>query len=180
MNNSSNKNVYEAISQKIKYKNEKIIEALNKTEFLEILGDQKEEELYLRKLIESLMGLDFYKDLSYVFTFKDLPQKFCFFLSTDLRGNYLLSFTGFKEFEGIACRYSVRENIFRLSLKNKEQVKLENEEFEEILIETGVKEVDEIEDYNNLKPISFVNKTTSKAKKLHKEMVSPMYQDDSI
>ena len=57
---------------------------------------------------------------------------------------------------------------------------MENEEFEEILIETGVKEVDEIEDYNNLKPISFVNKTTSKAKKLHKEMVSPMYQDDSI
>ena len=55
MFNLFKKNEFEIISQKIKYKNHKIIEALNKTEFKGFLKlSEKEQKEKLRKIIEEL------------------------------------------------------------------------------------------------------------------------------
>ena len=70
------KNEFEVLSQKIKNKNHKIIETLNKNEFKKFFKlNEKEQKEKLRRIIEKLSGLDFVRAfVSYSFHFKDIPM----------------------------------------------------------------------------------------------------------
>ena len=122
MFNLFKKNEFEIISQKIKIKNHKIIEVLNKTEFKEFLKlSEKEQKEKLRKIIEELSGLDFALVFAYSFHFKDLPM---FTYNLHIKKNdYLLAVSGEDDFFGFKCDYFLSENVFRLTLKNSEEIK---------------------------------------------------------
>ena len=118
MFNLFKKSEFEIISQKIKYKNHKITEALDKTKFKNFSKlNQKKQKDYLRKLIESLSGSDFAQSLlAYSFNFDEIPM-FSFLLNVN-ENDYGLSIYGKDDFLGFQCDYLLSDNVFRLTLKD--------------------------------------------------------------
>ena len=108
MFNLLKKSELEIISQKIKIKNHKIIEALNKNEFKNFFKlKEKEQKEKLRKIIEELSGLDFTLVFAYSFHFKDLPM---FTYNLHIKKNdYLLVVSGEDDFFGFKCDYFLSE-----------------------------------------------------------------------
>ena len=169
MLNLFKKNEFETISQKIKYKNHKIIEALNKSEFIKFSKlSEKEQKEKLRKIIEKLSGLDFAQVFGYSFYFEDLPM-FSFQLHIK-KNDYLLVVYGNKEFYGFHCDYFLSENVFRLTLKSNDEIKEDEEDFKNLI----GNEIFNIT--NKISKTSF--EVTKKAKKLHDEMVGTMYLNE--
>ena len=171
MFNLFKKSEYEEISQKIKYKNHKITEKLNKTEMNKIskLSSKKQKE-NLRKIIEDIGGEDFNQVLAYTFGFKELPM-FNYILSTN-GNNYNLGISGKDEYFGFCCDYLLSENVYLLTLRSEEENNKENKEIENMLGATS-KQV-----LNVYKENSKKLETTKKAKKLHKEMISTDYLNE--
>lgn len=169
MFNFFKKSEYEEISQKIKYKNHKITEALNKTEFNKFLKlSSKKRKEYLREFIEGISGTDYFAEVfGYTFSFKDLPQ-FNYLLSVS-EDNYNLGVSGKKEYFGFRCDYLLSENVFALSLRTKEENDKEHEELKNILGQASQQVL------NVYKKNTMKYETTKKAKKLHDEMISTTY-----
>ena len=169
MFNFFKKSEYEQISQKIKYKNHKITEKLNKEEFnkLSKLSSNKRKEFY-RKIIEDISGVDYFAQVfGYTFSFKDLPM-FNYILSVS-EDNYNLGVSGTKDFFGFRCDYLLSENVFCLSLRTKEENDKEHEELKNIIGRASMQVLNAYEK-NTMK-----YETTKKAKKLHDEMISTTY-----
>jgi alanine-alpha-ketoisovalerate/valine-pyruvate aminotransferase len=169
MFNLFKKSEFEIISQKIKYKNHKIIEALNKTEFKEFLKlSEKEQKEKLRKIIQELSGLNFSLVFSYSFHFKDLPM---FTYNLHIKKNdYLLVVYGKDDFFGFKCDYFLSENVFRLTLKSNDEIKEDEEDFKNLIGEKT---------YNITREITKTSfEVTKKAKELHKEMIGTMYLNE--
>ena len=166
MFNLFKKSEYEEISQKIKYKNHKIIEKLNKAELNKFskLSSKKQKE-YLREVIEGMGGLNFSQVLSYAFNFKDLPM-FNYILSIN-GNNYNLGISGKDEYFGFQCDYLLSENVFLLTLKTNDEVKEDEDDFKRLIGN------DTFDIVNKITKTSF--EVTKKAKKLHKEMISTDY-----
>ena len=163
------KSEFEEISEKIKNKNYKIIDKLNKTEFKKFskLSSKKQKE-YLEKLIEGISGIDYFAQVfGYTFGFEDLPQ-FNYVLSVS-EDDYNLSIAGKNEYFGFRCDYLLSENVFRLTLRSKEENDKEHNELENILGKTNM----QVLDAYKKKPMKY--ETTKKAKKLHDIMISTMY-----
>ena len=171
MFNFFKKSEYEEISQKIKYKNHKITEKLNKEELNKFskLSSKKQKE-YLREVIEGMGGLNFSQALGYAFDFKDLPM-FNYGLSIN-GNNYNLSITGKKDFFGFRCDYLLSENVYLLSLRTKEENDKDHEDLKNIL---GQASMQVLEAYKN-KPAKY--ETTKKAKKLHDRMIGTEYLNE--
>ena len=163
------KTEFEIISQKIKYKNHKIIEALNKTEFKEFLKlSEKEQKEKLRKIIQELSGLNFSLVFAYSFHFKDLPM---FTYNLHIKKNdYLLVVYGKDDFFGFKCDYFLSENVFRLTLKSNDEIQEDEEDFKNLIGEKT---------YNITREITKTSfEVTKKAKELHKEMISSSYLNE--
>ena len=172
MFNFFKKNEYEEISQKIKYKNHKITEALNKTEFNKFskLSSKKQKE-FLRKIIEDISGIDYFAQvLGYTFGFEDLPM-FNFILSVK-ENDYNLGVSGKKEYFGFRCDYLLSENVHLLSLRTKEENDKDHEDLKNILGQASMQVLEAYKD----KPAKY--ETTKKAKKLHDEMIGTMYLNE--
>lgn len=169
MFNLFKKSEYETISQNIKYKNHKIIERLNKSEFKKFskLSEKKQKD-FLRDLVESLSGLDFARVIGYSFHFKDLPM-FSYQLHIS-ENDYQLVIYGKDEFSGFECDYLLSENVFRLTLKNSDEVKEDEDDFKRLVGN------DTFDIVNKISKTSF--EVTKKAKKLHKEMISTTYLNE--
>ena len=169
MFNLFKKSELEIISQKIKIKNHKIIEALNKNEFKNFFKlKEKEQKEKLRKIIEELSGLDFSLVFAYSFHFKDLPM---FTYNLHIKKNdYLLVVSGEDDFFGFKCDYFLSENVFRLTLKNNEEIKEDEEDFKNLIGK------DTFNITRKIKKTSF--EVTKKAKELHKEMIGTMYLNE--
>jgi hypothetical protein len=170
MFNFFKKSEYEEISQKIKYKNHKITEKLNKAELNKFskLSSKKQKE-YLREVIEGMGGLNFSQVLGYSFDFKELPM-FNYILSIN-GNNYNLGISGKDEYFGFRCDYLLSENVYLLTLISKEENDKENKEIENMLGTS--KQVLNVYRENSTKL-----ETTKKAKKLHKEMISTDYLNE--
>ena len=169
MFNLFKKSELEIISQKIKIKNHKIIEALNKNEFKNFFKlKEKEQKEKLRKIIEELSGLDFSLVFAYSFHFKDLPM---FTYNLHIKKNdYLLVVSGEDDFFGFKCDYFLSENVFRLTLKNSEEIKEDEEDFKNLIGK---------ETLNLTRKIAQTSfEVTKKAKELHKEMIGTMYLNE--
>ena len=169
MFNLFKKSELEIISQKIKIKNHKIIEALNKNEFRNFFKlKEKEQKEKLRKIIEKLSGLDFSLVFAYSFHFKDLPM---FTYNLHIKKNdYLLVVSGEDDFFGFKCDYFLSENVFRLTLKNSEEIKEDEEDFKNLIGK---------ETFNITRKITKTSfEVTKKAKELHKEMISSSYLNE--
>ena len=164
------KSEYEEISQKIKYKNHKITEKLNKAELNKFskLSSKKQKE-YLREVIEGMGGLNFSQVLGYAFDFKDLPM-FNYILSIN-GNNYNLGISGKDEYFGFRCDYLLSENVFLLTLKKQEEIDKDENDLKKIL---GDVNTDLLKGYK--KTTNF--EVTKKAKKLHKEMISTDYLNE--
>ena len=172
MFNLFKKSEYEEISQKIKYKNHKITEKLNKAELNKFskLSSKKQEE-YLRDVIEGMGGIDFFDNAhGYTFGFEDLPM-FNYLLSTH-ENNYNLGVSGKDEYFGFRCDYLLSENVYLLTLRSKEENNKEHEELKNIL---GKASMEVLNAYQK-KPAKF--ETTKKAKKLHDKMISTDYLNE--
>ena len=169
MFNLFKKSEFEILSQKIKIKNHKIIETLNKNEFKKFFKlNEKEQKEKLRKIIEELSGLDFSLVFGYSFRFEDLPM---FTYGLHIKENdYLLVVYGRNDFFGFQCDYFLSENVFRLTLKSNEEIQ-ENEDVFKNLI--GKETFDVV---NKITKTSF--EVTKKAKKLHQEMISTDYENE--
>ena len=169
MFNLFKKSEFEIISQKIKNKNHKIIEALNKNEFKNFFKlKEKEQKEKLRKIIEELSGLDFSLVFAYSFHFKDLPM---FTYNLHIKKNdYLLVVSGEDVFFGFRCDYFLSENVFRLTLKSSEEIKEDEEDFKNLIGK---------ETFNITRKIAKTSfEVTKKAKKLHNEMIGTMYLNE--
>ena len=169
MFNLFKKSEFEIISQKIKNKNHKIIEALNKNEFKNFFKlKEKEQKEKLRKIIEELSGLDFSLVFAYSFHFKDLPM---FTYNLHIKKNdYLLVVSGEDAFFGFKCDYFLSENVFRLTLKNSEEIKEDEEDFKNLIGK---------ETFNITRKIAKTSfEVTKKAKELHNEMIGTMYLNE--
>jgi len=171
MFNFFKKSEYEEISQKIKYKNHKITEKLNKAELNKFskLSSKKQKE-YLREVIEGMGGLNFSQVLGYAFDFKDLPM-FNYILSIN-ENNYNLSISGKDEYFGFRCDYLLSENVFRLTLRSKDENDKESKELENILGGTNTQLL------NAYKKNPMKYETTKKAKKLHSKMIGTSYLNE--
>jgi len=159
----------EDISKKIKNKNHKIIETLNKNEVKKFFKlSEKEQKDKLRKIIEELSGLDFSLVFAYSFHFKDLPM---FTYNLHIRENdYLLVVLGKDNFFGFRCDYFLSENVFRLTLKSNDEMKEDEEDFKNLIGEKT---------YNITRKITkTLFEVTKKAKELHKEMISSSYLNE--
>ena len=170
MFNLFKKSEFEIISQKIKYKNHKITEALDKTKFKNFSKlNQKKQKDYLRKLIESLSGSDFAQSLlAYSFNFDEIPM-FSFLLNVN-ENDYGLSIYGKDDFLGFQCDYLLSDNVFRLTLKDEKEAQEDKDDFKKLI----GKETFDI----TSKIIQTSFETTKKAKKLYKEMISTSYLND--
>jgi hypothetical protein len=169
MFNLFKKSEFEIISQKIKNKNHKIIEALNKNEVEKSFKlNEKEQKEKLRKIIEELSGLDFSLFFAYSFHFKDLPM---FTYNLHIKKNdYLLVVSGEDAFFGFKCDYFLSENVFRLTLKNSEEIKEDEEDFKNLIGK---------QTFNITRKITKTSfEVTKKAKKLHNEMIGTMYLNE--
>ena len=169
MSNLFKKSELEIISQKIKIKNRKIIETINKNEFRNFFKlKEKEQKEKLRKIIEELSGLDFSLVFAYSFHFKDLPM---FTYNLHIKKNdYLLVVSGEDDFFGFKCDYFLSENVFRLTLKNSEEIKEDEEDFKNLIGK---------ETFNITRKITKTSfEVTKKAKELHKEMISSSYLNE--
>ena len=169
MFNLFKKNELEIISQKIKNKNHKIIEMLNKNEVKKFFKlNEKEQKEKLRKIIEELSGLDFALVFAYSFHFKDLPM---FNYNLHIKKNdYLLVVSGEDDFFGFKCDYFLSENVFRLTLKNSEEIKEDEEDFKNLIGK---------ETLNLTRKIAQTSfEVTKKAKELHNEMIGTMYLNE--
>ena len=169
MFNLFKKSEFEIISQKIKNKNHKIIETLNKNEVEKSFKlNEKEQKEKLRKIIEELSGLDFTLVFAYSFHFKDLPM---FTYNLHIKKNdYLLVVLGRDDFFGFQCDYFLSENVFRLTLKNNNEIKEDEEDFKNLIGK------DTFNITRKIKKTSF--EVTKKAKELHKEMIGTMYLNE--
>ena len=169
MFNLFKKSEFEIISQKIKNKNHKIIETLNKNEVGKSFKlSEKEQKEKLRKIIEELSGLDFTLVFAYSFHFKDLPM---FTYNLHIKKNdYLLVVLGRDDFFGFQCDYFLSENVFRLTLKNNNEIKEDEEDFKNLIGK------DTFNITRKIKKTSF--EVTKKAKELHKEMIGTMYLNE--
>lgn len=135
MFNLFKKNEFEALCQKIKNKNHKIIETLNKNEVKNFFKlSEKEQKERLRKIIEELSGLDFSLVFAYSFHFKDLPM-FTFNLHIK-KNDYLLVVLGNDDFYGFQCDYFLSENVFRLTLESNDEVTKKAKELHNEMIGT--------------------------------------------
>ena len=169
MFNLFKKSEYEEISQKIKYKNHKITEILNKAEFnkLSKLSKKKQKD-YLREMIDNLSGSNFAEVFAYSFDFKEIPM---FFYNLHIsENNYQLVIYGKDEFNGFQCDYLLNENVFRLTLKNNDEVKEDEDDLKRLVGN------DTFDIVNKISITSF--EVTKKAKKLHKEMISTTYLNE--
>ena len=169
MINLFKKSEFEIISQKIKNKNHKIIETLNKNEVEKSFKlSEKEQKEKLRKIIEELSGLDFTLVFAYSFHFKDLPM---FNYNLHIKKNdYLLVVSGEDDFFGFQCDYFLSENVFRLTLKSNEEIRENKDDFKNLIGKETFNIV------NKVSKTSF--EVTKKAKKLHQEMISTMYLNE--
>ena len=169
MFNLFKKSEYEEISQKIKYKNHKITEKLNKAELNKFskLSSKKQKE-YLREVIEGMGGLNFSQVLSYAFNFKDLPM-FNYILSIN-GNNYNLGISGKDEYFGFQCDYLLCENVYLLTLKTNDEVKEDEDDFKRLIGN------DTFDITNKITKTSF--EVTKKAKKLHDRMIGTEYLNE--
>jgi len=169
MFNLFKKNEFEIISQKIKYKNHKIIETLNKSEFKKFSKlSKKKQKDYLRKMIDNLSGSNFAEVFAYSFDFKEIPM-FSYNLHIS-ENNYQLVIYGKDEFNGFQCDYLLNENVFRLTLKSSDKVKEDEDDLKRLVGN------DTFDIVNKISKTSF--EITKKAKKLHKEMISTTYLNE--
>ena len=166
------KKEYEEISQKIKYKNHKITEALNITEFNKFSKLSSKKQLAsLGNIIENMSGIDLFGNPhGYTFGFEDLPM-FNYLLSIN-KNNYNLGVSGKEEYFGFRCDYLLSENIYLLSLRSKKENDNEHEELKKILGKASMKVLGAYQK----KPMKY--ETTKKAKKLHDEMISTTYLNE--
>jgi hypothetical protein len=167
------KNEFVIISQKIKYKNYKIIETLNKNEFKKFFKlNKKEQKEKLRKIIEELSGLDFAHVFAYSFHFKDIPM---FTYNLHVKENdYLLVVCGTDDFFGFQCDYFFSENVFRLTLPSNVEIQENEDVFKRLIGEETFNTYEEIAKINKKPPFE----VTKKAKKLHQEMISDNYLNE--
>jgi hypothetical protein len=78
--------------------------------------------------------------------------------------------SGEDDFLGFKCDYFLSENVFRLTLKNSEEVKEDEEDFKNLIGE---------ETFNITRKIAKTSfEVTKKAKELHKEMIGTMYLNE--
>jgi len=169
MFNLFKKSEFEIISQKIKYKNYKITETLNKTEFKKFSKlSKKKQKDYLRKMIDNLSGSNFAEVFAYSFDFKEIPM-FSYNLHIS-ENNYQLVIHGKDEFNGFQCDYLLNENVFRLTLKNNDEVKEDEEDFKRLIGN------DAFDIVNKISKTSF--EVTKKAKKLHDRMIGTEYLNE--
>ena len=169
MFNIFKKSEFEVISQKIKNKNYNITQTLDKTEFKKFskLSKKKQKE-YLRDLIDNLSGSNFAEVFAYSFDFKEIPM-FSFHLHLS-ENDYQLVIYGKDDFNGFQCDYLLSENVFRLTLKNSDEIKEDEDDLKRLIGN------DTFNIVNKITKTSF--EVTNKAKKLHKEMISTTYLNE--
>ena len=169
MFNLFKKSEFETISQNIKNKNYNITETLNKTEFKKFSKlSKKKQKHFLREMIDDLSGSNFAEVFAYSFDFKEIPM-FSYNLHID-ENDYLLVIYGKDDFNGFKCDYLLSENVFRLTLKNSDEIKEDEDDFKRLIGNDTFDIVDKIT------KTSF--EVTKKAKKLHKEMISTTYLNE--
>tara|TARA_B100001063_G_scaffold178359_1_gene167293 strand:- start:110 stop:661 length:552 start_codon:yes stop_codon:yes gene_type:complete len=169
MFNLFKKSEYETISQKIKYKNHKITEILNKAEFnkLSKLSKKKQKD-YLREMIDNLSGSNFAEVFAYSFDFKEIPM-FSYNLHIS-ENSYQLVIYGKDEFNGFRCDYLSNENVYLLTLKTNDEVKEDEDDFKRLIGN------DTFDITNKITKTSF--EVTKKAKKLHDRMIGTEYLNE--
>jgi hypothetical protein len=86
------------------------------------------------------------------------------------KNDYLLVVSGEDAFFGFKCDYFLSENVFRLTLKNSEEIKEDEEDIKNLIGKETLNIV------NKITKTSF--EVTKKAKKLHNEMISTMYLNE--
>jgi len=163
------KNEIEDISKKIKNKNHCLINKLNKEEIKRLSKlDKKNKKKRVREIIEDLSGQNFLEFFSYCFDFKEIP-----FFSYHLHlteDNYNLSLYGRNEYNGFRCDFLLNENVFRLTLKTKDEFNEDEEDFKRLV----GKKAFEISKKIKTKPLEI----TKKAKKLVSRMISTDYLNE--
>jgi len=163
------KNEIEDISKKIKNKNHYLIDKLNKEEIKRLSKlDEKSKKKRVREIIEDLSGQNFSEVFSYCFNFEELP-----FFSYQLhltKDNYNLTLYGTNEYNGFQCDFLLNENVFRLTLKTKDEFNEDEEDFKRLV----GKEAFEISKKVIIKSLE----VTKKAKKLHSAMISTNYLNE--
>jgi len=86
--------------------------------------------------------------------------------------NYNLSISGKDEYFGFRCDYLLSENVFRLTLRSKDENDKESKELENILGGTNTQLL------NAYKKNPMKYETTKKAKKLHSKMIGTSYLNE--
>jgi hypothetical protein len=77
---------------------------------------------------------------------------------------------GKDDFFGFQCDYFLSENVFRLTLKSNEEIRENEDDFKNLIGKETVNIV------NKITKTSF--EVTKKAKKLHQEMISDIYENE--
>ncbi len=162
---------YDVLSKKIKSKNYKIIEKLNINEMEKIskLSEQNRDNK-IKEIIKNLSGEISRGFIGYNFHFDELPM-FNYHLNIN-KNNYLLLIFGEDDYFGFKCDYLLNENVFRLTLKSKEEIDDDEDTFKRLTTKVSPVALQIIE--KNKKNFE----VTNKAKKLHSRMISADYLNE--
>jgi hypothetical protein len=162
---------YDVLSKKIKYKNYQIIDKLNKIE-IEKLSKLNEDnrDNRIKEIIKNLSGKISRSPFGYHFNFEKIPM---FYYTLCISGNnYSLGIFGVDDYFGFKCDYLLNENVFRLTLKSKEEIDDDDAVFKNLIKKVPQVALEIIEENNK----NF--EVTQKAKKLHSRMISDDYLNE--
>ena len=163
---------YDVLSKKIKNKNYQIIEKLSKSETQKLSKlNENNRDNKIKEIIKNLSGKNILRGVvGYQFNFEEIPM--FYYLLYISGNNYSLSINGEDDYFGFQCDYLLNENIFRLTLKSKEEVNEDEEAFKKLIEKTPQVVLKIIEESKK----NF--EVTKKAKKLHSKMISTDYLND--
>jgi hypothetical protein len=162
---------YDVLSKKIKSKNYKIIEKLNINEMEKIskLSEQNRDNK-IKEIIKSLSGEISKGFIGYNFHFDELLM-FNYHLNI-YKNNYSLLIFGEDDYSGFKCDYLLNENVFRLTLKSKEEIDDDEDTLKRLTAKVSPVALKIIKE--NKKNFE----VTNKAKKLHSRMISTDYLNE--
>ena len=162
---------YDVLSKKIKHKNYQIIDKLNKIE-IEKLSKLNEvnRDNRIKEIIKNLSGKISRGIVGYQFNFEKIPM--FYYLLYISGNNYSLSIIGEDDYFGFKCDYLLNENVFRLTLKSKEEIDDDYAVFKNLIKKVPKVALKIIEE--NKKNFE----VTKKAKKLHLRMISTDYLNE--
>ena len=162
---------YDVLSKKIKHKNYQIIDKLNKIEIEKLFKlNEVNRDNRIKEIIKNLSGTISRGIVGYYFKFEKIPM---FYYLLHISGNnYSLSIIGEDDYFGFKCDYLLNENVFRLTLKSKEEIDEDETVFKNLIKKVPQVALEIIEE--NKKNF----KVTKKAKNLHSRMISDDYLNE--